>query len=381
MHIGIDVRYLSHGLVGGVHAYVRNFVSAMVRLPGDDTFLLVADTKSPFELSDLPDRARVLTLSYRNMGSSIQNDWTMGRRLEAEGLDVMHYPANYGFGPRNARVIITLHDSMNILPLWHKLTSTGSRRNLRWLVMTVYLHVASRRALRSAAGLITVSEHARQDIHKVSGYPLDRIRGVHHAPDPAWQRVTDPGMLTAVREAFGLQKPFILADALKNPAVIVRAWRRLPPALRETHQIVFFSRRPDPLPIVAEAVATGEARLILRPTNLELMTLYSQARAFVFPSWFEGFGLPVIEAMVCGAPVIASDRTSIPEVAAGAALLMDAEDDATLADHLQRLLTDTGEAERLRQLGFARVKGLSWTAAATQIRAAYAELGQGGPGR
>ncbi len=378
MRIGIDVRYLSHGLVGGVHAYVHHFVSALMRLPGDDTFVLVADAKKPLELTSLPDRARVTVLPYRNMISSVWNDLTMGRALESEGLDVMHYPANYGFGPSHSRVIVTLHDAMNILPLGHKLTSTGTRRTARWLFMTLYLHFASHRAMRESAGLITVSEHARQDIHKVSGYPLSRIRAVHHAPDPAWQRIVDPVELKTLCGAFGLKRPFILADALKNPAVVVRAWRRLPQSLQNTHEIVFFSRRPDPLPVVAQAVEAGQAKLIIRPTNLELMGLFSQAAAFVFPSWYEGFGLPVFEAMVCGAPVIASDRTSIPEVAGGAALLMDAEDDATLADHLQRVLTDAGEAERLRRLGFARVNGLSWDLAAQQIRAAYAELGKPG---
>lgn len=378
MRIGIDVRYLSHGLVGGVHAYVHHFVSALMRLPGDDTLVLVADAKKPLELTSLPDRARVTVLPYRNMISSVWNDLAMGRALETEGLDVMHYPANYGFGPSNSRVIVTLHDAMNILPLGHKLTSTGTRRSARWLFMTLYLHFASHRAMREAAGLITVSEHARQDIHKVSGYPLSRIRAVHHAPDPAWQRIVDPVELKTLCGAFGLKRPFILADALKNPAVVVRAWRKLPQSIQNSHEIVFFSRRPDPLPIVAEAVEAGQAKLIIRPTNLELMGLFSQAAAFVFPSWYEGFGLPVFEAMVCGAPVIASDRTSIPEVAGGAALLMDAEDDATLADHLQRVLTDAAEAERLRRLGFARVNGLSWDLAARQIREAYAEFGKPG---
>jgi glycosyltransferase involved in cell wall biosynthesis len=100
------------------------------------------------------------------------------------------------------------------------------------------------------------------------------------------------------------------------------------------------------------------------------------AAAFVFPSWIEGFGLPVLEAMAADTPVIASDRHAIPEVAGGAALLMDAEDDATLAAHLECVLTSTDEANRLRALGRARVAAFSWSRSAGMAIAAYRAAAQ-----
>jgi glycosyltransferase involved in cell wall biosynthesis len=194
---------------------------------------------------------------------------------------------------------------------------------------------------------------------------------VPHAPTPDLRRVEDPARLAAVRQRHGLTRPFVLADALKNPAVLIRAWGRLPAEFRERYQMVFFCRRPDPLPVIRQAEAAGHARLLVRPSREDLIALYSQAQVFVFPSWIEGFGLPVLEAMTCGAPVIASDRGSIPEVAGEAALLIDAEDDAALAARLAQVLGDPAEAARWQARGFARAALFSWRGTAQSILDAY----------
>jgi glycosyltransferase involved in cell wall biosynthesis len=184
-------------------------------------------------------------------------------------------------------------------------------------------------------------------------------------------RVEDTTRLEEVRSRHQLSKRFVLADALKNPGVLVKAWELLPETIRQTTQIVFFSRTPTPLPIVNEAETAGYARLLIRPSNEDLMSLYSMAEAFVFPSWIEGFGLPLLEAMTCGAPVIASDRGSIPEVAGDAALLSDADDAEKLAQHIEQVLTSTAETERLRQLGYARAAQFSWDKTAQKVLSAY----------
>lgn len=370
MRIGIDVRYLSHGLVGGVHTYITHFVSALIELATDDQIFLYADTKRPFELQQLPAHVTVRYLPYRNMLSSVNNDLYMKRIIAQDHLEVVHFPANYGFGPASARTVITLHDELNILP-WPHLIKNCYPKNARTLVMTTYLHLCTRAALRRASIIVTVSEYARRQISRYSGFELQNIIPVPHAPTPDLRRIEDREVLDDVRQRLGVSKPFVLADALKNPAVLVRAWQRLPPGLQTTHEIVFFSRRPDPLPIVHEAANTGIARLLVRPSRADLIALYSQAQAFVFPSWIEGFGIPILEAMTCGAPVIASDRGSIPEVAGEAALIMEAEDDATLADYLTRILTQHEEAQRLQHLGYARAAQFSWSGTARQILASY----------
>ncbi|HEX5414451.1 MAG TPA: glycosyltransferase family 1 protein [Chloroflexota bacterium] len=373
MRIGIDVRYLSHGLVGGVHTYVRRAVPALIAAATDQQIYLYADTKRSLELQNLPGHVTVRYLPWKNPLSSIVNDFVLWRRMALDHLDVAHFPANYGFGPPDARTVITLHDELNLLPLREIFQGLhhGNARNPRSAAMFTYLHYCTTRALRRADLVLTVSEYSRREIARRGGYDRQRIVAIPSAPALGLKRIEDRSVTEEVRNRYGLRERFVLGDALKNPDTLVAAWRRLPIELRTERQIVFFSRRPDPRPIVHEAVASGDARLLIRPSDQDLAALYSSAEAFVFPSLFEGFGLPLIEAMICGAPVIASTRGSIPEVVGDAALLADATDVAGFAAHLRALFEDRALAGCLRERGFARAAPFTWERAAGRILASY----------
>ncbi len=370
MRLGIDVRYLSHGLVGGVHTYIAHFVSALIEHGHDHHIVLYADTKRPFELHDLPPHVQVRYLPYRNPLSSLANDLLMRRVIERDRIEVMHFPANYGFAPQGTRSVLTLHDAINILPL--REIVRGHRKDPRTLALMSYLHFCSTVALRRADLVLTVSEYARREIARVGRYDVARIVAIPHAPTPDLRRISEPAVLEAVRTRYGIDKPFVLADGLKNPAVLLRAWQQLPATLRTSHRLVFFARR-EPLAIVRQAEAAGLAHLLINPPRSDLIALYSMAAAFVFPSWIEGFGIPLLEAMTCGAPVIASDRGAIPEVVGDAALLADAEDAAGFARHLIRVLSDCTVTQQLRERGFARAAQFSWATTAQCTLQAYHE--------
>lgn len=372
MRIGIDVRYLSHGLVGGVHTYIRYFVTELCKLTQEHQLFLYADTKRPFDLSDLPAHVTLRLLPYRGAYSSLYLDYIgLRRAMAGDRVDVAHFPANYGFRVPGARTIVTLHDALTIMPLTETLFSPGSRRTLRTIALTLYLYVGSRLMLRDADMLLTVSQHAKQDILRYCRFDPNRIIAIPHAPTPEMRRIDNPAVLADVRRRYSIDGAFVLADGLKNPGVLIRAWRRLPERLRASHRIVFFSRRPDPLPVVFEAVERDQALLLVNPPRTDLVALYSMAEVFVFPSWFEGFGIPILEAMTCGAPVIVSDRGPLPEVAGDAALVMDAEDDAALARYLERLLGDSTEAAQMRERGFAHAARFTWRRTAQQILQSY----------
>jgi glycosyltransferase involved in cell wall biosynthesis len=371
MKIGIDARYLSHGLVGGVHTYIQHFLPALIDVAAEHTLLVYADTKRAFDLdaSQWPARASLVLLPYKNGLSSIKHDLFMTRQLARDGVEVIHFPANTGTGPANARTVLTLHDEINILPvreIWR-----GHQKSLKTMAMMTYLHAMSSMAVHRASVIVTVSEYAKRRIAEVGKINPDRIHVVPHAPTPQFKRIEDPVVLAEVRKRHALPARFVLADALKNPAVLVRAWRMLPAELRADRKIVFFARRPDVLPIVTEAAAAGDAVLLQRPPREDLIALYSMADAFAFPSWIEGFGIPVLEAMICGAPVLASDRGSIPEVAGNAALISDAEDAVALAANLTRVLSDEATALTLRNRGLTRAAQFTWRKTAEQLLQAY----------
>jgi glycosyltransferase involved in cell wall biosynthesis len=369
MRIGIDVRYLSHGLFGGIHTYLAQLIPALVEMAPEHEFFLYADTKRPFELSELPRTVTLRRLPWRNGLSSFYLDLAIGRAMGLDRLDLVHFPANYGFAPPDTRTVITLHDEINILP-WAEIVR-GHRKNLRTVAMMAYLHVCTRAAVRQADFIITVSDYARRQIAHYGGFELRKISAVPHAPTPDLRLISDCTVLAGVCQKYGIARPFVLADGIKNPEVLVRAWRRLPAQLRDAHEIVFFSRRTDPPAIVVSAAGAGLAHVLIQPPRADLIALYSQAKAFVFPSLLEGFGIPILEAMTCGAPVIASNRGAIPEVAGGAAWLMDADDDETLARDLVKLLTRPGEGQRLRELGFQRARQFSWSHTARQTLDTY----------
>lgn len=370
MKIGIDVRYLSHGIVGGVHRYVATLVPALLERAPQHQFVLYADTKRDLELRDLPENAQVMLLPYRNALSSAWNDLTIGGRMAADGIEVAHFPANVGIVPRGLRSVVTLHDAINILPLAEILR--GHRKDIRTVAMMSYLHMLSSATVQRAAMLITVSEYSKREILKHAGFPAEKIVPITHGPAARFRRESDSQRLAETRSRLGISHDFVLADALKNPSTLVNAWALLPEAIRRTHRMVFFCRNANPPEAVAAAVAAGNAILLVKPAMEDLVALYSMARAFVFPSLIEGLGLPLLEAMQCGAPVIASNRGSIPEVAGKAALYADALDAAGFAEHIRSVIETPDQAAAMAALGFERAAHFSWADTADRVLQVYA---------
>jgi len=191
MRLGLDVRYLSHGLVGGIHTYLRNFIPALIEFaPRDTRVLLYADTKRPFDLAELPPNVTLRLLPYHTPLSSLNHDFSMGRAMARDNLDLAHFTASYGFSPAGLPAVVTLQDEINLMPLtgiWR-----GHRKDLRTIAMMTYLHFVTRAAVKRAQAVITVSDYSRRQILRHSGLDPDRVVVIPHACPHDIVRVDDP---------------------------------------------------------------------------------------------------------------------------------------------------------------------------------------------
>jgi glycosyltransferase involved in cell wall biosynthesis len=356
MRIGVDARFLSHALTGGVHTYVLNLARALPAAAPDAEFVFYADGKAPFEIDPLPANVTLRRLAWRSSVSSVLNDLRIGRLMDADRVDVAHYPANYGFRGR-AAAVITLHDALNLFPAGEQLAR--ALRRPRALVTVGYLLTATRRTLPTASRIVTVSEHARRDAAARSRVPVSRIDVTPLAAEPVFRPDVDEGRLRSLRTRFDLPARFVLGDAYKNATAVLDAFEALPEPLRAGTAVVFYGREPAPRPDLAARLGPA-VRFIARPSTADLAALFRAAYVFVMPSVFEGFGLPLVEAMQSGAPVIASTRGSIPEVVGDAGLLYQFEEPSGLVAHLASVLGSAAIREDLGRRSLARAAGFSW---------------------
>ncbi len=294
---------------------------------------------------------------------------TLSRELRRHPVDVLHvqYTAP-PFAP--CPVVTTIHDlSFEHLP------EAFNRRSWMQLRLTV------RRTARRAAHLITLSEFSRQDISKTYGIPLERITVTPAAAPPQFARVANETQLQVVRRNYGIERDYILSlcsiQPRKNLVRLIEAYSDL----RQHHpgtelpQLVLAGKKgwlendvfqvAEQSPVAKDIVFTGYV------ADQDLPALYSGALCFVYPSYFEGFGLPVVEAMRCGAPVIVGNRTSLPEVVNGAGVLIDPFDHKAIASAISHLLSNPAAREDLRARGLKRASAFDWLKTAKQTLQVY----------
>jgi len=371
MRIGLDVRYISHGLTGGVRTYVLHLARNLPAVAPLDQFVYYADEKGPVELTGLAPNVVLRTLPWTSPLSTVVNDRRIAGWMERDGIELAHYPGNYGPAGRYA-LVVTVHDSLNLFPMKEHLRGFGKRP--RQVAMMAYLGRKTRQALRHADAVITVSDHARRDIAQRSGCTLDRITAIHEAASEQFRVITDEAALGEGRNRFELGELVVLADGIKNPQATIDAFLALPDAIRRAAELVFFSREPAPRPPVAEALKFPGITFIARPSTDDLVLLMNLASVFVFPSWYEGFGVPLVEAMRCGVPIIASSRGSIPEVLSGAGVLFDVESARALVDHLGWVLTSERARQELRVRSLERSKVFNWRVTAERTLNVYRQV-------
>lgn len=342
---------------GGIARYTVELARALQKLPdAPDIILLTAGSAGP--LADFP---QVSLPGCRLLpGLLTLGQFHIPRLARQLGLDVVHDPIGvtpFAFGAGGARTVVTVHD---VIPLSFPGVSTR-------LDSLIYRHWLPR-VLPKADLVLTDSDASRADIARYLGVSNVQIcyPGVsqHYAP------VED---LESVRQKYGLPPRYILyigsLEVRKNLQRLLTAFASVRDA-GLPHQLVVVGAakwRTSPifhtvetLGLQKEVIFTGFA------ADADLPALYSGADLFIFPSLYEGFGLPPLEAMACGTPVITSNVSSLPEVVGGAAITVDPNDTSAIAKAILHILNDADTAEQLRQRGFQRAAQFSWTRTARE---------------
>jgi len=266
------------------------------------------------------------------------------------------------------RTLVTVHDLSFVRQ--PETTMPGMSRQLnQW----------APRSVRQADHVIAVSEATRQDLIELYQTPPQKISVLYHGVTTDFQPVTAPDRLAEVRQKYGLgSQPFILSvgtiQPRKNYQRLIQAFAALDPALA---LVIIGSkgwRYEATFNEVARCGLTGRVHFLGFVADADLPAMYSAASLFVYPSLYEGFGLPALEAMACGTPVIASNQSALPEVVGEAGLLIDPHDVEALAAAMSRLLADTDLRQKLAQAGQARAAQFTWTGMAAQLLDLYKTL-------
>ncbi|PYR93742.1 MAG: glycosyltransferase family 1 protein [Acidobacteria bacterium] len=367
VRVGIDLTALPR-LKGGVAFYLVELVGALQRIDFENEYWLLARREHAQELRRLAPR--FTTIGIRLPSRPIRLAWEQSAlpRLAARlRLDVLHSPHyTRPLAPLPCASVVGVMDmTFFALPEHHTF--------IKRLFFRAMIPASARRADR----LIAISESTKQDIERWLGIPGDRIDVTPLAVSPAYREDIDPAAIADVRRRYDLPADYVLYVGRLEP-------RKNLPRLLQAYGILTARRPSTPALVLAGAPGWHRAELdaALRPLagrvrlpgyvpEADLPALYAGARVFVYPSLYEGFGIPVLEALSCGVPTITSGVSSMREVAGAAAELIDPLDMPQIADAIERLLEDTGRQLELKTRARDRARDFSWDTTAALTRESY----------
>lgn len=366
MHIGIDAHAIG-ARQGGNETYIRNLITALANLDPVNRYTLYFSAAEAAEAwrNRYPNFAVQLLPPPTPL---VRVPVALAYELRRRPVDVLHVQFTAPpFCP--VPVVTTIHD----LAFEH-LPETFTRRGKAQLRLTV------RHTARRAAHILTVSEYSRQDISQTYRVSLDKITVTHNGCAGQFTPVAAAQEAETIKQKFGITKEYLLAvgslQPRKNLLRLLRAYAKLREQQPDFQlQLVLVGRQlwlyQEILREIKQQNSAADVIVTNYVNDEDLPALYRSAVALVYPSLFEGFGLPPLEAMACGTPVITSNTSSLPEIVGEAALLIDPYDEAAIAQAIWQVVRDSSLRQQLQQAGLVQSQLFTWSAAAEKTLAVY----------
>jgi glycosyltransferase involved in cell wall biosynthesis len=368
VRVAIDARKL-HDF--GIGTYIRNLLRQLARLDSDteyilltrDTDLGIAATLAP-NFRAVPERA-----GNYSIGEQLHIPWVVHR----ERADVFHAPHYVLPAAVPSRSVVTIHDCIHLM----------FPQYLRNRAAYLYARAAMWTAVRRSDRILTVSEASKRDILHFFNVRADKIVVAHNAIDDHFWMPPSEEQVERVRERYQLHHRFVLyvgnIKPHKNLVRLIEAFSALRSGGLDDVKLLIIGDEISKLPALRRAVHQYKlhkhVRFLGYVDDETLSILYRLAAVFVFPSLYEGFGLPPLEAMACGTPVVTSNLSSLPEVTGGAAILVDPYDVESIVDGIRRVLDDPALAAEMRLKGRVRARQFSWEESVRKTRQVYTEVG------
>ena len=345
----------------GAGRYTLSLIRALAQRDRDHAYVVYARAPSLSELQDLGPSFELVNLGPMSRARRYLWEQTgLPLDLRRRRVALLHSPHHTTPFISPCPRIVTIHDvTFFLIPERYPLT--------RRLFFQAATYVSAKRA----HAIIVPSESAATDLRTVLHPPAPRVHITYEGVDPSFRPLDRKESARQARERYGLPAGYLLSlgtlEPGKNRSTLVRALRQLVDGGRDVNLAIVGQKGWGDGRELDDVRALGlqeRVHFTGYVPHVDLPLLYNAASAFVFPSLHEGFGLPALEALACGTPVVTSDRSALPEVAGGAALLVDPEDAAAIATAVARILDEPHLAARLRQAGIERAAAFTWGACA-----------------
>jgi glycosyltransferase involved in cell wall biosynthesis len=369
VRIGIDARKL-HDF--GIGTYIRNLLRQLARLDSQNEFVMFCRPEDRDALALLGENFRPVVEHSGNY--SIAEQLKIPLAIKREGVKLFHAP-HYVLPPMvRCRSVVTIHDCIHLMfpqYLPNRLAFQYARTSISF---------AARRATR----VLTVSESSKRDILRFVDTAPEKIDVIYNAYDERFGVEPREEDVVRVRERYQLHDEFVLyagnVKPHKNLARLIESFDLVRKRGLDQLKLVLIGDDISRYSALRRAVHKHQLHKYVRFLGYlpeeTLAVMYRLAGVFVFPSLYEGFGLPPLEAMASGTPVVTSNLSSLPEVAGDAAVLVDPYDPNAIADGIYRVLTDVALRRELRRKGLARAAQFSWEQSVRRVREIYSEVGE-----